>query len=193
VGRRSEALPSDRLWIFRGYADPAPAPAAESSEEFGVGKDVETMKIQQSARSVITVNTRSVPRLKKLRVLIADDYQPILNLVQHLLAPRFEIVGLVADGESLLDAARRLEPDVIVTDISMPLLSGLEAAHELAKSPYPPKLIFLTMNDEPCVVDKALSLGASGYVFKSRLMFDLEQAIDTAMRGEIFVSPTLRH
>jgi DNA-binding NarL/FixJ family response regulator len=144
-------------------------------------------------RSVITFKTSNVPQLKKLRVLVADDYAPILNLVQHVLTPRFEIVGLVADGESLLDAARRLQPDVIVTDISMPLLSGLEAADELAKSAYPPKLIFLTMNDEPYVVEKALSLGASGYVFKSRLMYDLEQAIDTALRGEVFVSPTLRH
>jgi len=144
-------------------------------------------------RTVTAVKTRNVPRLRKLRVLVADDYAPILNLVQHVLAPRFEIVGLVADGKSLLNAARRLQPDIIVTDISMPLRSGLEAADELAKSAYPPKLIFLAMNDEPYVVDKALSLGASGYVFKSRLMSDLEQAIDTAMRGEVFVSPTLRH
>ncbi|MGH9463490.1 MAG: response regulator transcription factor [Vicinamibacteria bacterium] len=79
--------------------------------------------------SVVTVKISNLSRLKKLRVLVADDYAPILDLVQHVLAPRFEIVGLVADGESLLDAARRLQPDVIVTDISMPLLSGLEAAH----------------------------------------------------------------
>ncbi len=141
--------------------------------------------------SVITVKTETGCRVKRLRILIADDYAPILDLVQHLLERRFEIVGLVADGESLLDAARRLHPDVIVLDISMPLLSGLEAAGELRKSAHPPKLIFLTMHDDPLVIDKALSLGASGYVVKSRMMSDLEQAVDSAMRGEVFISPTL--
>ncbi len=142
--------------------------------------------------SVITVRTETENSVRRLRVLVADDYAPILDLVHHVLARRFEIVGLVSDGESLIDAARRLHPDVIVTDINMPLLTGLEAAGELRKNDNPPKFIFMTMQDDPQVIDKALSLGASGYVFKSRMMSDLEQAVDTAMRGEIFISPTLR-
>ncbi len=142
--------------------------------------------------SVITVRTGTEHPVKRLRVLVADDYIPILDLVQHVLARRFEIVGLVSDGESLIDAARRLRPDVIVMDINMPLLTGLEAAGELRKAVNPPKFIFVTTHDDPLVIDKALSLGASGYVFKSRLMSDLEPAVDTAMRGEVFISPTLR-
>jgi len=142
--------------------------------------------------SVITVRTGTEYPVKRLRVLVADDYAPILDLVHHVLARRFEIVGLVSDGESLIDAARRLQPDVIVTDINMPLLTGLEAVGELRKSADPPKFIFVTMHDDPLVIDKALSLGASGYVFKSRMMSDLEQAIDTAINGEVFISPTLR-
>ena len=140
---------------------------------------------------LVTVKTSPMPYTQRLRVLVADDYSPILDLVQHLLAPRFEIVGLVADGESLLDTARRLHPDVIVADISMPFLSGLEAAHELAKDSCTAKLIFLSMNDDPLVIDKAFELGASGYVYKSRLMTDLERAIETVLRGETFLSPTL--
>jgi len=140
---------------------------------------------------LVTVKTSPMPRTERLRILLADDYSPILDLVQHVLVPRFEIVGLVADGESLVDTARRLRPDVIVADISMPLLSGLEAAHELAKDSCPAKFIFLSMNDEPLVIDKAFALGASGYVYKSRLMTDLELAIETAMRGKTFLSPTL--
>ena len=130
--------------------------------------------------------------MDRLRVLLADDYRPILDFVRHLLDRRFDIVGLVADGESLVDAAKRLHPDIIILDITMPLLSGLQAAGEISKQAKPPKLIFLTLLDEPGVVEKALSLGASGYVLKSALVTDLEKAIQSAINGQVFVSPLVK-
>ena len=140
----------------------------------------------------MTSTTNAKERVDRLRVLLADDYQPILDFVRHLLERRFDIVGLVADGESLLDAANRLQPDIIVLDVTMPLLTGLEAAGEISKRANPPKLIFLTLLDEPGVVEKALSVGASGYVLKSALVTDLEKAIQSAIDGRVFVSPGIK-
>ena len=140
----------------------------------------------------MTITTNAEERLDRLRVLLADDYQPFRDSVQQLLERKFDIVGLVGDGESLVDAASRLQPDIIVLDITMPLLTGLEAAGEISKRANPPKLIFLTMHDEPGVIEKALSLGASGYVLKSALLTDLEKAIEFAIEGRVFVSPRIK-
>lgn len=128
----------------------------------------------------------------RLRVLLADDYKPILDFVKDLLDSKFEIVGSVGDGQSLLDAARRLEPEIVVMDVSMPLLTGIEAAKELSKRDRPPKLIFLTLHEDPTVVEDALAAGAAGYVLKSTVVTDLMKAIDMAVQGEVFVSPALR-
>ena len=140
----------------------------------------------------MTITTSAEERVDRLRVLLADDYRPILDFVRHLLERKFDIVGSVEDGESLVDAAKRLQPDIIVLDIAMPLLTGLEAAGEISKGANPPKLIFLTLLDEPGVVEKALSVGASGYVLKSALVTDLEKAIETAIDGRVFVSPCIK-
>ena len=140
----------------------------------------------------MTITTNAEERVDRLRVLLADDYQPILDFVRHLLERKYDIVGLVRDGESLVDAANRLQPDIIVLDITMPLLTGLEAAGEISKRANPPKFIFLTLLDEPGVVEKALSVGASGYVLKSALVTDLEKAIDSAVEGRVFVSPVIK-
>ena len=140
----------------------------------------------------MTITTSAEERVDGLQVLLADDYRPILDFVRHLLERRFDIVGLVGDGESLVDATRRLQPDIIVLDITMPLLTGLEAASKISKRANPPKLIFLTLLDEPGVVEKALSVGASGYVLKSALVPDLERAIDLAIEGRVFVSPLIK-
>jgi CheY-like chemotaxis protein len=136
----------------------------------------------------MTITTNAEERVDRLSVLLADDYRPILDFVRHLLERKYDIVGLVRDGESLVDVANRLQPDIIVLDITMPLLTGLEAADEISKRANPPKLIFLTLLDEPGVVEKALSVGASGYVLKSELVNDLEKAIESAIDGQVFVS-----
>lgn len=140
----------------------------------------------------MTIMPSANQKVDRLRVLLADDYRPILDFVRHLLEQKFDVVGLVGDGASLVDAAKRLQPDIIVLDITMPMLTGLEAADEISKRANPPKLIFLTLLDEPSVVQKAFSVGASGYVLKSALVTDLEKAIESAVEGQAFVSARIK-
>ena len=130
--------------------------------------------------------------MDRLRVLLADDYRPILDFVKDLLKSKFEVVGSVGDGQSLLDAVRRLEPEIVVMDVSMPLLTGIEAAKELDKQDRRPELIFLTLHEDPTLVDEALAAGAAGYVLKSTVVTDLMKAIDMAIQRKVFVSPALR-
>ena len=129
--------------------------------------------------------------MKRVRVLLADDEPAILDLAKRVLERKFEVVGATADGDSLLAAARMLRPDIIISEITMPGLSGFDVASQLAVQENPPRFIFFTSLVEPEIVEKALALGASGYVLKPSSMSDLVQAVDTAMRGEIFISPTL--
>jgi DNA-binding NarL/FixJ family response regulator len=127
--------------------------------------------------------------LGKVRVLLADDHRQFLTIVEGLLAPSCEVVGSVPDGQSLFDAAKRLKPDFIVTDISMPILSGLEASRQLNESGCAVKIIFLTVHSDADFVQACLSNGALGYVLKSRIMSDLLPAIQEALAGRIFISP----
>lgn len=129
----------------------------------------------------------------KVRVLLADDHRQFLTIVENLLTPSCEVVGSVPDGQSLFDAARRLEPDFIVTDISMPILSGLEASRQLNESGCTAKIIFLTVHSDADFVQAGLSNGALGYVLKSRIMTDLLLAIQEALAGRIFISPPFAH
>jgi DNA-binding NarL/FixJ family response regulator len=109
-------------------------------------------------------------------------------MVESLLAPTCEVVGSVPDGQSLFDAARHLKPDVIVTDISMPILNGIEASKQLSASGCAAKIIFLTVHFDADFVQACLATGAVGYVVKSQLTTDLIPAIQEALRGRIFVS-----
>jgi DNA-binding NarL/FixJ family response regulator len=126
---------------------------------------------------------------KRPRVLVADDYQAILDRVVSLLSPHFEVVGAVSDGRTAVHEAARLQPDAIVMDLSMPLLSGIEAAHELRKAGSTAKLVFLTMHFDNEFVRACLSAGALGYVIKSRIQTDLVSAINEALSGREFISP----
>jgi DNA-binding NarL/FixJ family response regulator len=114
-------------------------------------------------------------------------------MVEGLLAPTCEVVGSVPDGQSLFDAARHLKPDVIVTDISMPILNGLEASKRLSESGCAAKIIFLTVHFDTDFVQTCLSNGALGYVVKSRFATDLIPAIQEVLAGRIFISPPLSH
>lgn len=125
----------------------------------------------------------------KLRILLADDHLPFLNVVESLLVPLCEVVGRVSDGQSLLEAARLLQPDVIVTDITMPILSGIEASRQLRESGSAAKIIFLTVHSDVDFVQTCLAIGASGYVLKPRIMNDLLHAIQEALAGRNFISP----
>jgi DNA-binding NarL/FixJ family response regulator len=123
-----------------------------------------------------------------MRVLLADDHRGLLDVVRSLLKTRVEIVGYVNDGEALFEAAMELHPDVIVTDISMPKLSGIEAVDRLRESGCQARVVFLTNHSDPDFVDLALKTGALGYVLKISMVTDLLFAIQEALAGRIFVS-----
>jgi DNA-binding NarL/FixJ family response regulator len=127
--------------------------------------------------------------LGKVRILLADDHRPFLTLVEAFLLSTCEVVGLVPDGQSLIEAAERLRPDIILTDISMPLLNGIDASQKLSDSGCTAKIIFLTAHSDMDFVDACLATGASGFVIKTRLASDLLPAVRDALAGRIFVSP----
>ena len=126
------------------------------------------------------------------RVLLADDHRAILDYLCELLAADFDIVGMVGDGQGTLTAAAELEPAVVVLDISMPVLSGLEAAVHLARLPHPPRVVFLTVHEDAEFLEAAMSSGALGYVLKRKMGSDIAAAIRDALAGRIFVSPSIR-
>jgi DNA-binding NarL/FixJ family response regulator len=126
--------------------------------------------------------------LGKVRILLADDHSRFRMIVENLLAATCEVVASVPDGQSLFDAAKRLKPDVIVTDISMPILNGIDASKQLGVSGCAAKIIFLTVHSDADFVQACLATGAVGYVVKSQLITDLIPAIQEALGGRIFVS-----
>jgi DNA-binding NarL/FixJ family response regulator len=123
--------------------------------------------------------------------LLADDHARFLAVAEHLLATEFEIVKTVGDGKALIVEAAGLGPDVIVLDISMPELNGIDAARQLKAAGSKAKFVFLTVYDDPEHVRGALATGAQGYVVKSRLALDLVPAVREALASRSFVSPTI--
>jgi DNA-binding NarL/FixJ family response regulator len=121
-------------------------------------------------------------------VLLADDHAGLLEVVRSLLKIDVDIVGSVDNGESLFEAGMELHPDVIVTDITMPKLNGIEAVDRLRESGCSSKVVFLTNHSDPDFVHKALETGALGYVFKFSITTDLLFAIQEALAGRVFVS-----
>jgi DNA-binding NarL/FixJ family response regulator len=124
----------------------------------------------------------------RARILLADDQPEILSSVARLLEPEFDIVGAVSNGQSVIEAVPRLNPDLLVLDISMPVLSGLEVAARLQGSVPKLKVIFLTVHDDPDFIEAAFTAGASGYVFKIRLASHLLLAVREVLAGRPFVS-----
>jgi DNA-binding NarL/FixJ family response regulator len=120
---------------------------------------------------------------------MADDHEAFLAAAVRLLEPEFHVVGAVGDGQALLDAAARLSPDVVVLDVSMPLLNGIEAARRLRNAGTPARVVFLTAYADPGFVWAALEAGAHGYVVKSRVASDLPLALREVLAGRPFVSP----
>jgi DNA-binding NarL/FixJ family response regulator len=123
------------------------------------------------------------------RVLLADDHTLLLDAFEKLLVPEFEIVGQVPDGRALLDAAAALKPDVIVLDIGMPLLNGLEAARQIKRDLPNVKLVFLTMYENPDLAAEAFRSGASAYLLKRSAASELVTAIREVMKGRSYVTP----
>lgn len=126
--------------------------------------------------------------MNKVRILLADDHPQFLEMVERLLGPPFEIVGMVGDGRALIEAGLKLKPDVIVTDISMPVMNGIEAVDELRKANCTSKVIFLTVHSDPDFVRECLAIGALGYIFKPHVAIDLVAAIREALAGHLFIS-----
>jgi DNA-binding NarL/FixJ family response regulator len=123
------------------------------------------------------------------RVLLADDHALLLGAFEKLLAGDCEVVGQVSDGRALIAAAERLKPDVIVLDISMPLLNGLEAGRQIKQTLRSVKLVFLTMNEDPDLAAEAFRAGASAYLLKRSAASELATAIREAMQGRSYVTP----
>ena len=126
--------------------------------------------------------------MDKIRVVLADDHPEVIAKIRGILGGEFEIVLVVENGNQAVSAVRELDPDVIVTDISMPLLNGLQAARRIQKANSRVKIVFLTIHEDRDFVAAALSAGATGYVTKRRLSTDLVFAIQQALKGHSFVS-----
>lgn len=127
----------------------------------------------------------------KLRVLLADDHTIVAEGLRRLLEDEFELVGIVGDGRAMVDAAEKLSPDVIVADISMPVMSGLDAVRRLQADGSTAKVIFLTMHMDVQFVAEALRAGASGYLVKSSAGEELIAAIHEVVKGGIVTSAAL--
>jgi DNA-binding NarL/FixJ family response regulator len=125
----------------------------------------------------------------RVRLLLGDDHSLILDGLRAALQQQYEIVGLAKDGRALVQAAERLKPDLVIVDISMPLLNGFEAAKQIKESLPSVKIIFLSQHLNPAYLKHALKLGASGYVLKSGATEELQQAIGEVFRGRTYITP----
>jgi DNA-binding NarL/FixJ family response regulator len=127
-------------------------------------------------------------KISRPRVLLVDDLTQVHVKVAELLQDDFEIVGFAYDGEKAIEAATTLDPDVLILDISMPLLNGIQVASRLRETNCKAKIIFFTVHDDQDYVEAVFSIGALGYVLKSRLSLDLIPAIQEALQGRRFIS-----
>src|SRR5271170_4141318 len=131
--------------------------------------------------------------MKRISVLLADDHVMFHAALRSLLEREYEVIGCVGDGRSLVRTALDLKPDLVLVDVGMPLLNGLDAWREL-KSLLPRlKIIFLTMNPNPILAHEALRLGASAYLLKSSEAEELQLAVQNALRGLTYVTPQIRN
>jgi DNA-binding NarL/FixJ family response regulator len=127
----------------------------------------------------------------RARLLIADDHTLLAEACKNLLEPEFQVIGIVNNGRDLLRIAESLRPDLVILDIAMPQLNGLDAGEQLKRVLPSCKLVFMTMNMEPDVAAEAFRRGASGYVVKSATALELVTAIRRALRSESYLSPLI--
>ena len=129
--------------------------------------------------------------MRRTKVLLADDHAIVAEGLASLLKGHFDLMGTVGDGSQLLEAARELRPDVIVADMAMPVLSGLEALRRLKAEGLDAKVIFLTMHADAQLATEALRAGASGYVLKHSAGEELIRAIQEVLEGRVYLTPLL--
>jgi len=127
----------------------------------------------------------------KTKVLLADDHPPLVEAALLILKPHYDIMGIATDGAMLVSEALRLRPDLIVSDITLPILNGIEAIHRLRLSNSQAKVVFLTVHAEEEFLKACMAEGALGYVLKSRMKTQLIPAIEAALEGRSYVSPFL--
>ena len=125
----------------------------------------------------------------KITVLLADDHRPLLEATTAMLEPHFEVVGTATDGAMLVSEALRLRPDVVVTDITMPVLNGIEAVSQLRDTNFSATVVFLTVHAKEEFLEACVAEGALGYVLKSGMKAHLVAAIRAALEGQTYVSP----
>jgi DNA-binding NarL/FixJ family response regulator len=130
--------------------------------------------------------------VSKIRVVLADDHREVIAKIRGVLGDEFEVVEAVVNGIQAVSAVLALDPDVFVTDISMPLLDGLQAARRIQNVNQRVKIIFVTIHEDRDFIAAAFSAGATGYVTKRRLSTDLVCAIQEALKGHTFVSNSIR-
>ena len=129
--------------------------------------------------------------MNRARVLIADDHTLLVEAFRNLISPQFEVVGTVGDGRSLIREAQRLKPDVILVDIAMPLLNGLDATQQLKQLLPTARIIILTMSEDSELASEALRRGALGYLLKTSTGTELTRAIRDALRGKTYITPAV--
>lgn len=130
--------------------------------------------------------------MKKPRILLADDHPDVLDALRGLLDELGDVVGMVTDGHRLVDAARQLEPDLVVSDISMPGLNGLDATRVLRACVPKSRVIILTVHREPMYLSLALEAGAWGYLLKRSAVAELPQAVRHVLAGDYYIGRGLR-
>ncbi len=128
----------------------------------------------------------------KARILLADDHRFLLEAIKNLLEPEFEVIETVSDGRSLVATAIKLKPDVVVLDISMPLLNGLEAGRQLKAALPGVKFIYLTMNQDHDIIAEAFEIGATAFLVKNCAASELRTAIRDSLRGRSYVTPLVK-
>jgi len=126
------------------------------------------------------------------RILIADDHNLVAELCKRLLEPEFQVVGTVSNGRDLVRAAAELKPDVIVVDVAMPVLNGLDAGKQVKEALHTVKLVYLTMNTDPELALEAFDRGASGYLLKTCAASEMALAVQEVLRGKTYLSRTLK-
>ena len=125
----------------------------------------------------------------KTKILLADDHPPFAEAALAILKPHYDIVGIATDGAMLVSEALRLRPEVIVSDITLPIFNGIEAIHRLRISNSHARVVFLTVHAEEGFLKACMAEGAQGYVLKSRMKTQLIPAIEAALEGKSYVSP----
>jgi DNA-binding NarL/FixJ family response regulator len=129
--------------------------------------------------------------MKLPRIILADDHTLVVDALRKLIAPYFDVLATVADGYALLDAALSMKPDLIVLDVAMPLLNGLDACRQLKVRMPSMKLVILTMDEDPEIAVEAMKVGASGYILKKSAASELLQAIQATLRGKCYITPQI--